>query len=175
MAELKRVVLTGPESTGKSAASAYLARQFNTLWSPEYAREYLQALKRPYECHDLYQIALGQQSLINHYAQLCQSVLFCDTDLLTIIIWSRFKYQRLDPAIENLFLEQKADFYLLCHIDLPWQYDPLREHPTRRQELLDQYVTALNHYQLPYALVEGTGQNRFNSALGAAKHALKSQ
>lgn len=126
---MKKVVVIGPESTGKSTLSALLAAHFHTVWTPEYAREYLDGLGRPYEQHDLLAIAEGQLKLEREMAAKANGLLVCDTDLYVIKVWSEHKYQECDPRILTAIAEQECDHYLLTYIDLPWEEDPQREYP----------------------------------------------
>ncbi|MCD4735883.1 MAG: ATP-binding protein, partial [Bacteroidales bacterium] len=92
-----RIAITGPESTGKSRLSAQLAEHFNTVWAPEYAREYLQKIQRPYTQEDLLEIAKGQKRMHEKMMKFARNILFCDTEMLVIKIWSEFKYGNCHP------------------------------------------------------------------------------
>ena len=162
---IRRIAITGPESTGKSMLAAQLAAHYHTVWVPEYAREYLALLGKPYEEEDIVLIAQGQ--LLSEESQLKNAghFLFCDTELLVTKIWSEVKYKRCDPWILNTVATHRYDLYLLCDIDLPWQYDPLREHPHERQYLFDLYLNELNNRMFPFAVVRGTGPDRLANAI----------
>jgi NadR type nicotinamide-nucleotide adenylyltransferase len=164
---LKRIAVTGPESTGKSMLSEQLARHFNTVWVPEFAREYLGNLGREYGEADLLSIAKGQLELESRIAPDAKGFLFCDTELTVIKIWSEVRYGRCDPWILKHLGVQQFDLYLLCDIDLPWEYDPLREHPDRRQFLFDRYRKELTGLGFPFEIVSGTGPARVECALKA--------
>jgi NadR type nicotinamide-nucleotide adenylyltransferase len=157
--------VTGPESTGKSQLAESLAAYFHTVWVPEYAREYLAALQRDYVYEDIALIARGQLMKEAEKALLARDFLFCDTELLVTKIWSEFKYQRCDPWISGQILTHTYDLYLLCDIDLPWEYDPLREHPDMRKVLFDLYKNELDQSGLPYGIVKGFGEARRQCAL----------
>ena len=126
---MKKVVVIGPESTGKSTLSEKLAAHFNTVWTPEYAREYIDQLPRPYGEHDLLEIAAGQVALERQQLLRANNVLICDTDLYVIKVWSEHKYGQCDPRILSQIAKQQCDLYLLTYIDLPWEEDPQREYP----------------------------------------------
>ncbi len=165
MAEFRKIVILGPESTGKSTLARQLAEHFNTEWVPEYARQYIDDLNRPYEEADLLEIAKGQIQLEDVKAQSTKGFLFCDTNLIVIKIWSDFKYGWTDPWIMESLKTRKYDHYLLMDIDLPWEPDPQREHPQQRRELFDLYKDYLESNQLPYEVVSGLKSDRFESAL----------
>jgi NadR type nicotinamide-nucleotide adenylyltransferase len=162
---IRRIAVTGPESTGKSMLTEQLALHFHTEWVPEYARKYLEKLKRPYEEKDILMIARGQLASETVRMKSAGKYLFCDTELLVTKIWSEVKYHRCDPWILEAIDKHRYDFYLLCDIDLPWQYDPLREHPHKRKYLFELYYNELNQRHFPFAVVHGTGSRRLQNAL----------
>lgn len=162
--EIRKVVVIGPECTGKSELSQYLADEFNTVWVREYAREYLDALERPYNITDLTLIANGQLQSEDQMAQRANKLLICDTDLHVIKIWSIFKYGYCDPSILDAISKRKYDLYLLTYIDIPWAYDPLREHPDQRETLFDIYVQELQNQPVPFTIIKGSREERRKSA-----------
>lgn len=163
--QLKKVVVTGPESTGKSTLVRQLADYFSTSYVIEYARSYLNQLDRSYNELDLVYIAKGQLDLEKKVVHSNSPVVFYDTDLLTIKIWSDVKYSRCDTwIIDQLKIHQK-DFYLLCSPDLPWEPDPLREHPSQLQELFELYEAHLKRMETSYAVIKGQGTERFDNAV----------
>lgn len=153
--ELKKVVVLGPECTGKSELSAYLATEFNTAWAEEYAREYLNQLDRPYVAGDLPEIAKGQISVEDKAACEANRLLICDTDLYVIKVWSIFKYGYCDPWILKQIESRKYDLYLLTYIDIPWVSDPLREHPDQREQLYSIYLEEMKNQPVPFVIIKG--------------------
>ncbi len=162
---MQRIAITGPESTGKSVLSSSLARRFNTVWVPEYARLYLENLGKPYVEKDIFEIARGQYESELKLAGEARTYLFTDTEFLVTKIWSLIRYKRCHPWIESMFIDHRYDLYLLCDIDLPWEYDPLREHPGMRQYLFDIYRSELDKSGFPYAVVSGQGNARLENAV----------
>jgi NadR type nicotinamide-nucleotide adenylyltransferase len=161
----KRIAITGPESTGKSWLAEHLAGWFNTRWVPEYAREYLQKSGRPYTREDILVIAKGQLRNEKKLASETDGLLFCDTEMLVTKIWGEVKFGQSEPWIARQFREHRYDLYLLCDIDLPWEYDPLREHPDHRQFLYDLYLKNLYNAGLPFHVIRGTGTARLDAAI----------
>jgi NadR type nicotinamide-nucleotide adenylyltransferase len=157
---VKKVCVTGPECTGKSELSEFLAGHFKTSWAPEYARAYLSKLNHPYQQSDLTKIAHGQVRLEEEWASLANRVLICDTNLITIKIWSEFKYGDCDDDILRLIQQRQYDLYLLCYIDVPWQEDPQREHPQKREELWTIYKKELEKSHLPFIEIRGPRETR---------------
>ncbi len=162
---IRRIAVTGPESTGKSMLAEQLADHFHTTWVPEFAREYLEKLGRPYEEPDILLIAKGQMEREESQMKQAVKFLFCDTELLVTKIWSEVKYNRCDSWILESLETHHYDLYLLCDIDLPWQYDPLREHPNMRKYLYDLYFNELNDRGFCFAVISGTGPDRLQCAL----------
>lgn len=170
----QKIAIVGPESTGKSELSAWLATQLNTRWVPEFARNYLEQLEGPYERKDLLQIAKGQKALETQLLREVDQFLICDTNLLVIKVWSEFKYGQCDPWILRHMDLQSYAMHLLTDIDLPWQEDPLREHPHRREELMQIYLDELSHAGVPFAKITGTGLARFHQAWEAIQPLTRS-
>lgn len=156
---MKKIVFTGPESSGKTTIARRLAMDFNAPLVPEYARTYLDHLKRPYKKSDLWEIAQGQLLREKEAAVTKAHYLVCDTDLLTIIIWSQEKYGSVDPRISKAFVQQKTDLYFLLRPTLPWTYDPQRENPDDRHRLFQIYRNKLRQYQQPYLEIDPTDKN----------------
>jgi NadR type nicotinamide-nucleotide adenylyltransferase len=159
-----RISITGPESTGKSWLAEHLALHYQTKWVPEYAREYLEKIKRPYSYNDILMIAQNQfEEETSHESET--HLLFCDTDFCVTSIWCNVKYGKCHPWITSELNQNHYALYLLCDIDLPWQYDPLREHPDMRKELFEMYQNLLEEKHFNYKVVTGTGKQRLLNAI----------
>jgi NadR type nicotinamide-nucleotide adenylyltransferase len=162
---LKKIVITGPESTGKSTLAAELARHYNTHFTEEQARSYLNQLGRPYEYEDLEIIGARQIEVEDQYVNSNGELLFCDTDLLTIKIWSEFRYGKVSSKVLKWINNRDYHLYLLCKPDIPWEPDPLRENPDQRALLFDKHIDELIHYQKDFELIEGNGADRLELAI----------
>ncbi len=170
MNTIKKVAVTGPESTGKSFLCRELAAHYNTAYVPEYAREYLDKLGREYIEDDLLEIARGQldeeQKMASSLlARPIRPLLFCDTELIVTKIWSMYKYNRCHPWILEQIEKNTYDLYLLCDIDLPWEPDPQREHPQLRQYFFDWYLEELESYGFQYAIIRGLKHERVKNGI----------
>jgi NadR type nicotinamide-nucleotide adenylyltransferase len=170
---LKRISVTGPESTGKSELAKELSAYYGTLYVPEYAREYLTKLGRAYVFDDIAEIARGQMELESRLAEKAGKLLFCDTDPLVTKIWSSFKYGKCDPWIEEQVTNHRYDLYLLCGIDLPWEADPMRENPDEREEIFNLYLEELQLMKAPFSIISGMGERRLRNAILAVKMAFE--
>jgi NadR type nicotinamide-nucleotide adenylyltransferase len=166
---MKKVVVLGPESTGKSTLSEKLAAHFNTVWTPEYAREYLDELGRPYEQGDLLEIARGQLRLEDEKARQASRLLICDTDLYVLKVWSEHKYGHADPRILEQIAARPYDLYLLTYIDIPWQEDPQREYPDpqMREYFYRIYRDIVVNAGVPWADIRGSFEEREKAAIAA--------
>lgn len=170
--KLYRIAITGPESTGKSWLAENLAASYQTIWVREYAREYLAGINRHYEEEDILKIARGQRQLEQESETMAHGFLFSDTEMLVTKIWSEVKYGSCHPWILNEFAHQDYDLYLLCDIDLPWEYDPLREHPDQRQFLFDYYHKELTIHNFPFCIINGSGLQRLDNAIKCINHKI---
>lgn len=171
---LRKIAVTGPESTGKSLISEKLAAHYQTVWVPEYAREYIAALHRPYELKDIENIAKGQLEREKAMEKKAQSFLFCDTELLVTIIWAEYKYGQCPEWIDKKYREQHYDLYLLMDIDLPWKPDPQREHPEKRSFFMDWFRRELEKTKRPCCLVRGSGESRLKNAINCIEEHFNS-
>ncbi|MBN2639628.1 MAG: ATP-binding protein [Bacteroidales bacterium] len=169
---LKRVAITGPESTGKSWLAEQLAIRFRTEFVPEYAREYLQDHGMNYDLKDIEIMAKGQVKNEEIAALQTKTLLFCDTDLLVPKIWSEVVFGSCSEWIQNQFLTHKYDLFLLCYPDLPWEFDPMRENPDNRDELFVLYEKALKENNFPYRIVKGLGGDRLENAINFVKEII---
>lgn len=160
-----RIAITGPESTGKSWLAESLAKAYQTSWVPEYAREYLKKLNRPYSYDDILAISRGQMEAEDSALQSANKFLFSDTECMVTKIWCDVKFERCHPWIIEQIVQRPYDLYLLCDIDLPWQPDPQREHPHLRNYLFNLYYAELNGRNLPFGIVKGNGEARLKCAL----------
>jgi NadR type nicotinamide-nucleotide adenylyltransferase len=166
---LKKIVIIGPESTGKSTLSKALAEQLNTVWVPEYARTYLEQHGQTYHYEDLTAIAKGQLASEDEWAQQANKYLICDTDLYVLKVWSEHKYSQVDTPILEAIAQRHYDAYILCDIDMPWSADPLREHPDpeMRQYFYNIYKDIVLHSGKPFSIVSGHEEERLAQALAA--------
>ena len=175
-----KVVLFGPESTGKTTLSRHLARHYNSVWVPEYAREYLQNKwnneRKTCEPDDLLPIARGQIKLENKLAQKTDTVLICDTDLLETQVYSETYYLgTCDPILEKYAHVNSYDLYFLTYIDTPWEADDLRDKPEEREAMFRAFEEALIKNKRPYVLLKGDKKTRLETAVKYIDKLLKNR
>ena len=169
---LVKIVLFGPESTGKTTLSIQLAKHYNTVWVQEYARPYLQKVwnqeRRTCQQKDILPIAFGQIALENRLAKRADNVLICDTDLLETKVYSSAYYGGfVDPILEKAATENTYNLYLLTYIDTPWEADDLRDRPEQRLEMFEAFQKALDEHDRPYLLLKGDKESRLKKAVEA--------
>ena len=179
-ANIVKVVLFGPESTGKTTLSQQLARHYNTVWAPEYAREYLQNKWNNYrktcENSDLIPIAIGQMKLENSLAKKADKILICDTDLLETKVYSQEYYGGfVDKNLDRAAKENQYDLYLLTYIDTPWEADDLRDRPEQRQEMFNAFKKALKDHNKNYIVLKGDKKIRLQKAVKAIDKILENK
>lgn len=173
--KLKKIAITGPESTGKSILAQQLADHYRTVWVPEYSRVYLLQQERPYIFEDILKIAKGQLKSEKALAKIARKLYFADTELLVNKIWCDVKFGKCHQWIIDKLQKQDYDLYLLMDVDLAWVYDPLREHPDSRKFLFDLYKNELDERKLNYRIVSGVDDVRFKNAIGFVEELLKSE
>lgn len=175
-----KVVLFGPESTGKTTLSRQLARYYNTVWAPEFAREYLQDKwnneRKTCEKEDLLPIAIGQMKLENSLAKKADKILICDTDLLETKVYSEEFYGGfVDDKLNEAATKNQYDLYLLTYIDTPWEEDDLRDRPEERLEMFKAFENALIKNKRPYLLLKGDKETRLKNATEAINKIIETK
>ena len=182
---VKKIVIIGPESTGKSTLTKQLAAHYHTIACPEYARQYLNENGTAYSFDDLLAIAKGQlaleekltkevlnnqllvtsNQLLTHNSQL----LFIDTDMYVMKVWCEYVFGKCHQFILNEIVNRQYDLYLLCNIDLPWVKDALREYPDEkpRRELYNIYKDLLTNQTTPWVDISGNYGQRLQKAIEA--------
>ena len=175
----KKIVLIGPESTGKSVLCEKLARHYHSVWCPEYAREYLLVLDHKYTYDDLLVIAKNQVQSAKAYtddaAAKKLSAVFFDTDMYVMKVWSKVVFGKCDPWIIDQAKKQQHDLYLLCKPDIPWIKDELREYPDlkMRERLYAIYKETLSKQTAPWVEISGNYDKRLQKAIQAVDKILK--
>jgi len=162
-----KIAVVGPESTGKSTMSAYLAKHYNTVWVPEYARDYCAKLTEPCTWQDEINMFYGQLDLEAEMLPLANELLVCDTTFITVKIWSDYTFGRSPQEVLDKLSQHPYDLYLLLNIDLPWEEDPLRDFPHMREHFMEIWVKELQALNANYTLISGTGDERYADAVKA--------
>jgi NadR type nicotinamide-nucleotide adenylyltransferase len=162
-----KIAVVGPESTGKSTMSAYLASHYHTIWIPEYARGYCEKLTEPPTWQDEINMFHGQLALEAELLPKANKLLICDTTFITVKIWSDQIFGKSPQEVVDELPKHPYDLYLLLDIDLPWQDDPLRDFPHMREHFMNVWHKELQALNARYVLISGTGEDRYISAVEA--------
>jgi NadR type nicotinamide-nucleotide adenylyltransferase len=184
---IKKIVIIGPESTGKSTLCKQLAEHFETTWCPEYAREFLLSNGKNYDYDDLLTIAKGQLTLEDEYTAAMEKnslplledggsiPLFIDTDMYVMKVWCEFVFEKCHPFILHEIIKRKYDLYLLCNVDIPWVKDELREYPDleTRKKLYRNYKDIMINQSTPWIDISGNNDERLLKAINAVDELLK--
>lgn len=172
-----KIVLFGPESTGKTILVKKLAAFYNTFWVPEFSRIYAEQkakLNEGLTQDDVLPIAKGQIELENTLTQQANKLLICDTDLLETKVYSEAYYQGFNSEALNKFAtENYYNLYFLTNIDLPWEPDGIRDKPHERETMFQAFQNALVTHQKPYVLLSGNLTDRYELAVKHINKLLK--
>jgi nicotinamide riboside kinase len=164
--DINKVVVTGPESTGKTSLSMMLAAHYGTVWVPEFSREYVAGLGRKYNYNDIEHIAREQVRREMDYISGAKRFIFFDTHLIVTKVWFRVVYGRYPEWIDDAITESGLDFFLVCNTDIPWIPDPVRENGGEmREKLLEMYMQEITSFGFPWEMVSGKDNSRIQSAI----------
>lgn len=168
----KRVCILGAESTGKTTLAAALAERFQTVWVPEYAREYLEAKQGACEWSDMVPIAEGQVALEDALARQANRLLICDTNLIATMLWSEHYWGAIPDRIQALHAGRRYDLNLITDVDVPWQRDDLRDSPHMREWFHARYQSELRTQLVPFQILSGPLPERIEQACRAIEQLL---
>lgn len=166
-----RVGIIGAESTGKSTLCQQLSEQYGWLWIKEYARTYVENLRRPYTYDDVLHIA--RQQIAELGANYNEQVILYDTELIITKVWMQHKYGKVAAEVEQAIREQPMDLYLILAPDIAAQPDPVRENLDRREYFFEWYIREVEQTKRPYCIIRGTGNARSLAATKAIQALLK--
>ena len=165
---MKRIVLTGAESTGKSTLARALSDHYGEPWTAEFVRHYADTLQAELQAHDLEPIATGQLAKEDAGSANAQRFVLHDTNILSSIIYAQYYFDTTIDWANDGFLERDYSLYLLCMPDIPWTADEgQRESPEARDTLHDIFKDSLDILQIPYIEIHGNSESRFAQAVRA--------
>ena len=166
------VVLTGPESSGKTSLAAHLSRVFSAPWVPEASRRFVETDPRPLSADTVEPIARLSMAMDDEARALAPPLLIHDTDLVSTVVYAQHYYGDCPHWILEEARTRRADLYLLCLPDLPWEPDGVRDRPSQRTELLALFRETLQALDATYTIIAGLGEARRNSAESALRARL---
>ena len=177
--DIIKIAMFGPESSGKTTLSRQLAEHFDTVWIPEFARQYLEdKLKNANEVcvpEDLLPIAVGQTRLENEGLNTANKFLFCDTNLLVTKVYSEAYYEFCDPILDKAARKHKYDLFFLTNIDLPFEKDELRDSEENRNKFFHIFHNSLIENNKPFILLSGTKEQRLQKAIPIINDLVKAK
>ena len=171
------VIVTGPESTGKTTIALDLADRFRGMYISEFARDYVLKLNREYNYNDICLIAEEQRKQFLA-SQIDQSnkVVFIDTYLIITKIWMDWHSHKYEEWLDQEIRQTKDCLYLLCAPDIEWVADEVRENGGKsRNKLFTLYLEEIERYNLDYKIVIGSGNDRIENAIGAVNEYIKAK
>lgn len=158
-----KIVVTGAESTGKSTLSQALSQHYQCPWIPEFARPYIESLTRDYTFEDVAFIAKNQ---IRQDEQCTGEMVVFDTWLIITKVWFDFVYGKHPDWLDRFIDSSHIDLFLICDIDLPWVFDPVRENGGENRKILhERYQQEIINYGFNYRVVDGEGHQRLQNAV----------
>jgi NadR type nicotinamide-nucleotide adenylyltransferase len=170
---IKKIAIVGPESTGKSTITQLLAKHYHTLWVAEFARYYCAALTGPCTMDDEINMFHGQVALEESVLSMAEKdFIFCDTTFLTVKIWSDEMLGGTPQVVLDALPVRTYDLYLLMDIDLPWEEDPLRNFPEKREYFMEVWYKELSAIGANYVVINGI-EHRLQHAITAVDNFLE--
>jgi NadR type nicotinamide-nucleotide adenylyltransferase len=162
-----KVAILGAESTGKTTLAKQLADHYESIFVPEFAREFIENLNRPYTLDDIVAIAKQHQQNEQEAMRIANKILFTDTELIIAKVWCEEKFKSVPDYISEQLQAQKYDLYILTANDIPWENDPVRENPDKRDYLFKLYEKELKEMKANYKIIDGTAETRYLNAIQA--------
>jgi NadR type nicotinamide-nucleotide adenylyltransferase len=169
----RRIAITGPESTGKTALAMQLADLYDTVYVPEYARQYLDKNGTAYTYDDVLKMARGQIELERQMLMKANEILFADTEMIGYKIWLEFYKWEVPRWMTDHIKSHPFDLYLLTDIDLPWVADAQRTNPRDREMLFQRFQEELENADANYGIISGTGSLRIDNAISTVKEYMR--
>jgi len=161
---VKRIVLTGPESSGKTTLVRALAERFRLPYALEYARLYLEKNGSHYDYGIVHEIARGHLCYQAEQVPASCPLALYDTDLQNFLVWCEVAFSGCEPWLREAAAAENEHVYLICQPDLPWEYDPLREYPEGREALWEKHLAAVRATGREYHIISGHGAARLEQA-----------
>lgn len=167
MDSLKKIVITGPESSGKSWLCQQLGLHYQKPYVLEYARFYLEENGPHYDFDTLETIIRGHLQFQQKHLSTANDLIFLDTDLINFKVWEEVVFGKTHDFLEEAIAKESGHLYLLSYPDLPWEADPLRENPENRVEIFERHKSEIERLGREYEVVKGLGTERIQNAIKA--------
>jgi HTH-type transcriptional regulator, transcriptional repressor of NAD biosynthesis genes len=167
-----RICVLGAESTGTTTMAMALAEHYQTVWVPEYGRQYwIEKMQRTddqtWRTEEFVHIATEQCRMEDEAARQSNRVLTCDTDAFATSIWHERYLGTRSPEVEALAATHYPALSLLTDVDIPFVQDGTRDGEHIRHAMHERFVARLKETQRPYLLLSGTHAARLQQAIVA--------
>lgn len=173
LSKLKKIVITGPESSGKSWLTAKLGAHFTAPYALEYARIYLEEHGADYTFDTLEEIIEGHLAFQKKHLEQANGLLFLDTDLINFKVWEELVFGKTHNFLDEAIAQESDHLYLLTYPDLPWEADPLRENPENREAIFELHKKEIEKLGRTYMVVKGMEHQRLQNAINSTLELLK--
>ncbi|MDE2481985.1 MAG: AAA family ATPase [bacterium] len=167
---VRRIGVVGSESTGKTTLSRRLSAHYQTLWVPEYGREYTlvkyqAGASGEFLADEFYHIAREQQRREDEAARSANRLLICDTDVLATKIWYERYLQMPAPWIP--IAPSRIALYVVPFPDTPYVQDEIRDAEHLRFWMYERFVEEIEKLGVPHVVLQGTFDERYEQAIAA--------
>ena len=170
---LYKIAVTGPESTGKTSLVKQLAELYDTVYVPEYARDYLEKNGMDYTLDDVLLMAKGQIELERQMSTKANRIIFSDTDMIAYKVWLTHYGWDVPSWLTEHIQKNKYNLYLLTDVDLPWIADGQRANPGDREHLFHRFQEELELIEADFAIISGKGMLRLDNAISTIEEYMK--
>jgi NadR type nicotinamide-nucleotide adenylyltransferase len=175
-----RICVVGAESTGTTTMAQALALHYETVWVPEYGRDYWvgkvarEGAESPWRTEEFVHIAQTQNAWEDRLAREANRLLICDTDAFATSIWHERYVGTRSPEVLALSARRHHDLYLLTGDEIPFVQDGTRDGEHLRHWMHQRFQEELEARDLPYLLLTGSHEARLQQAVAAIDALLAS-
>jgi NadR type nicotinamide-nucleotide adenylyltransferase len=163
---IKVVMITGAPSTGKSTLCKALSKRYNTVWVPEYGRNYWARhnQNRRLTLDQLDTIAVTHLKLVERAVMKARNYLFVDTDAIVTRNFAKYYHGRSTHKLDVLadWTHKLYDLIALCADDIPYDDTEDRSGEANRKVFQKQIKSELKFRHIPYFNVWGSLDQRMN-------------
>ena len=161
---MKKVVLTGSESTGKTELARRLGAHYGVPVAEEFVRTYSRSRPGKIQFNDHGVIAKGQIASEDAAIARAGDLVILDTDLVSTVVYCEHYFGRCPEWIVEQARARAANLYLLMKSDIPWMPDGVRDRGDRRDEMHALFADKLASFGVRCVEIGGERDARFAAA-----------